>query len=72
MRILFVIYDNGGSCNNYPLGSCYIASYLEANGYKDITFYNQDIYHYPDEHLTEYLNKNHFDIVGIVFVAGYY
>jgi radical SAM superfamily enzyme YgiQ (UPF0313 family) len=34
--------------------------------------YNQDVHHYPDEHLTEYLNKNHFDVVCVSIIAGYY
>jgi len=49
----------------------YIASALRNAGHK-ITIYNQDQYHYPEEHLTEYLNRNHFDVVGVSVIAGYY
>lgn len=41
------------------------------NGY-EVEIYNQDQHHYPDEHLTEYLNKNRFDVIGVGVIAGYY
>ena len=72
MRILFVIYDNESARNMIPLGSLYVAGYLKKHGYEDIEFYSQDIYHYPENHLTEYLSKNKFDVIGIGFVAGYF
>ena len=34
--------------------------------------YNQDVNHYPEEHLTEYLNENKFDVIGVGIIAGYY
>ena len=71
MKILLVIYDNGSYVNNFPLGSAYIATALENNGH-DVTIYNQDVYHYPEEHLIEYLNNNEFDFIGLSFIAGYY
>ncbi len=72
MRILFVNYDNGGAQNPIPMGPCYVAGYLKAHGYDDITYYSQDVYHYSEHHLTEYLDTNHFDVLGLGFVAGYY
>ena len=72
MRILIVNYDNESSVNTLPLGVLYVAGYLRANGFKDIQYYSQDIYRYPEDHLTQFLNENHFDIVGIGFVAGYF
>jgi len=72
MKILFVIYDNESSRPCVPMGILYIASYIKKHGYEDIHFYSQDIYHYSESHLTEYLSKNNFDIVGIGFVAGYF
>lgn len=72
MRILFVIYDNDSQINDFPLGVAYLISMLNKNGYKDITVYNQDIYHYPEEHLTHFLDKNHFDIAGVGTIGGYY
>jgi anaerobic magnesium-protoporphyrin IX monomethyl ester cyclase len=72
MKILFIVYDNESAVNILPVGTCYVTSYLKANGYDDITYYSQDIYHYSEEHLTRYLSENHFDIAAIGFVAGYY
>jgi len=72
MKILFVVYDNESPRNLIPLGSLYVATYLKKHGYTDISFYNQDIYHYPESHLTEYLSQNGFDVVAMGFVAGYF
>ena len=71
MRILFVVYDNDSYIHQFPMGLAYISSVLLRDGY-DITIYNQDKHHYPDEHLTQYLNENKFDVVGISIIAGYY
>ena len=72
MKILFVVYDNESPRNLIPLGSLYVAAYLKKHGYTSISFYSQDIYHFPESHLTEYLSKNEFDIVAMGFVAGYF
>ena len=72
MKILFVFYDNESDINTPPLGSLYVAAYLKKNGYHNIVYYNQDVYRYPESHLTEYLDRNHFDVIGIGFVAGYF
>ena len=71
MRILLIVYDNGSHIHVFPMGLGYISSILLREGY-EVEIYNQDMHHYPDEHLTEYLNKNKFDVVGIGFIAGYY
>jgi radical SAM superfamily enzyme YgiQ (UPF0313 family) len=72
MKILFINYDNESSANIPPVGACYVAAYARKHGFDDITYYSQDIYHYTEEHLTQYLSANHFDIAAIGFVAGYY
>ena len=72
MKILFVMYDNEGAQNPIPMGPCYVAGYLRKNGFKDIHYYSQDIYHYSEEHLTDYLCNNHFDVVCLGFTAGYF
>lgn len=71
MRILLVVYDNESYVHWFPQGLAYVASVLQKNGY-EIEVYSQDMNHYPDEHLTEYLNKNKFDVIGISVIAGYY
>ena len=71
MRVLLVAYDNGSYVPYFPQGLAYIAAVLGQNGI-DVKIYNQDYHHYPDEHLTEYLNKNKFDVIGYSTIAGYY
>jgi len=71
MKILLVVYDNDSYISWFPQGLAYVAAVLEKNGcYVEI--YNQDIHHYPDSHLTGFLDKNHFDVVGVSVIAGYY
>jgi radical SAM superfamily enzyme YgiQ (UPF0313 family) len=72
MKILFIINDNEASHNFLPLGTAYVAGYIIKHGYKDVTYYSQDVYHFSENDLTEYLSTNKFDIVGIGFVAGYH
>ena len=72
LKVLFITYDNESNTNPVPLGMLYIASYIRKHGFDDITFYSQDVFHYPEEHLTEYLNNNFFNVIGIGFVAGYW
>jgi len=69
MKILLVVYNNDSYIHWFPQGLAYIAAVLDREGY-EIEVYNQDVHHYPDEHLTEYLNKNHFDIICVSVIAG--
>ena len=71
MRILLVIYDNGSFINFFPMGMAHIASVLLREGY-EVEVYSQDQFHYPDKHLTAYLNKRVFDVVCVSVIAGYY
>ena len=71
MRMLLIVYDNDSYVPCFPQGLAYIAAVLRQNGI-DVEIYNQDYHHYPEEHLTEYLNKNRFDVVGFGIIAGYY
>ena len=71
MRILLVVYDNDSYIHWFPQGLAYIAAVVRKEGY-DVEIYNQDKHHYPDEHLTEHLDKNNFDIIGVSVIAGYY
>lgn len=72
MKILFLMYDNEGAQNPIPMGPCYVAGYLKKSGLDEIHYYSQDVYHFPEEHLTEYLSTNHFDLVALGFNAGYF
>jgi len=71
MRILLVVYDNDSYIHFFPQGLASIAAVLSRAGYQ-VEIYNQDRNHYPDEHLTAYLDQNRFDVVGVSFIAGYY
>jgi len=71
MKVLLVVYDNDSFIHWFPLGLGYIAAALRNAGH-EVEIYSQDQHHYPDSHLTEYLNANHFDMVGVSIVAGYY
>lgn len=66
-----VVYDNDSYIHCFPHGLAYISAVLLEEGY-DVEIYNQDQHHYPDEHLTAYLNDNKFDVVGVSVIAGYY
>ncbi len=70
MKILLVIYDNESFIHWFPQGLAYIAAVLKKDN--EIVIYNQDLHHYPDEHLTKYLDKNKFDVIGLSLVGGYY
>lgn len=71
MKVLLVVYDNDSYISWFPQGFGYIAAILQQQGC-EVEIYNQDQWHYPDEHLTEYLDNNRFDVIGLSFVAGYY
>lgn len=71
MRILLVVYDNESYIHWFPQGLAYVAAVLLKEGY-NVEIYNQDKNHYPEDHLTDYLNKNKFDAVGVSVIAGYY
>ena len=71
MKVLLIVYDNNSYIHYFPMGLAYIASALRDAGH-EITIYNQDVYHYPESHLIDYLKKNKFDVIGINVIAGYY
>ena len=71
MRILLIIKDTAQYTNWFPQGMAYLAAVLLNKGH-DVEIYSQDVHHYPDEHLTKYLDKNYFDIVGVGVIGGYY
>ncbi len=71
MKVLLVVYDNAAYIHWFPQGLAYIAAVLRKAGH-DVHIYSQDQFHYPDEHLSAYLDRNKYDVVGVSFVAGYY
>lgn len=71
MKILLVVYDNNSHVSYFPLGIAYIASACRQAGH-EVKIYNQDIYHWPEDHLTNLLNNEHFDAIGLGVIGGYY
>lgn len=71
MRVLLVVYDSEMYIHWYPQGLGYIAAALLKEGH-DVEIYSQDANHYPEEHLTAYLNENRFDVICVGIIAGYY
>ncbi len=71
MRILLVVYDADNYIHFFPQGLAAVAAVLRKEGH-EVEIYSQDLHHYPDSHLTKYLNRNEFDVVGVSIIAGYY
>lgn len=71
MKILLIVPDNGSYVSTFPLGIAYIAAVLRDRG-DEVTIYSKDVYHYSGNHLTDFLNKNEFDIIGTGTCGGYY
>lgn len=71
MRVLLVVLDYDSYVHYFPMGLSYIAAVLKKEGH-EVEIYNQNLHHYPETHLTDYLDNNRFDVVGLGFIAGYY
>jgi len=71
MKILLIIYDNNSYIHYFPLGIAYISSVLRNNKY-DFNLYFQDVNHFNERHLSEYIKTIHFDVIAIGFIAGYF
>lgn len=71
MRILLVVYDNDSYISWFPQGLAYIASVYRKAGHQ-VEIYNQDIYHWPESHLLNLLNRGKFDVIGLSAIGGYY
>jgi radical SAM superfamily enzyme YgiQ (UPF0313 family) len=57
--------------HNFPIGLGYLAAVMKIHDY-EVEVYQQDLHHYPEEHLTKYLDENHFDVVCLSMIGGYY
>ena len=71
MKALLIAYDNESFIHYFPQGLAYIAAVLERNDVK-VDIYSQDLHHWPDAHLTKYLDDNEYDMVGVSVIGGYY
>ena len=71
LKVLFVVYDNGSYDHIFPMGFGAIGAIFKRDGH-EITIWNQDMHHWPDDHLRTYLDENKFDVVVLSLIAGYY
>jgi radical SAM superfamily enzyme YgiQ (UPF0313 family) len=71
MNILLIAYDNDSYVSWFSPGLGYIAAVCRKAGH-EVTIYNQDVYHWPEEHLANFLENNKFDFVGLGACGGYY
>lgn len=71
MRILLVAYDNDSHISWFPQGLAYIAAVCLKAGH-EVKIYNQDVYHWPESHLTALLSKERYDFIGVSACGGYY
>jgi anaerobic magnesium-protoporphyrin IX monomethyl ester cyclase len=66
-KVLLVVHDVYQQDNHFPMGPAYLASFLRREG-ADVRVYCQDVFHYPNSHLENYLQGTHFDIIGLGFL----
>lgn len=71
MKILLIVYDNASHLHYFPQGIAYIAGAARAAGH-DVRIWNQDVQHYANKELTNLLDRETFDVIGIGVIAGYY
>lgn len=71
MKVLLISYDNDNRIAYFPMGLGYLAAAIRESGHS-VEIYQQDVYHYPSEHLTTFLNNNDFDVIGLGACGGYF
>jgi radical SAM superfamily enzyme YgiQ (UPF0313 family) len=71
LKVLFVAYDDGSYDHVFPMGIGALAAVLKRDGH-EISVWNQDQNHWPDDYLRTYLDENKFDVVILSVIAGYY
>lgn len=68
-RVLLIVHDVYQDHNILPLGPAYLASVLKREDI-DVEVYCQDVSHYPNRHLANLLQLNHFDLIGLGFLSA--
>jgi radical SAM superfamily enzyme YgiQ (UPF0313 family) len=68
-KVLFIIHDLYQNDNHFPLGISYLAAVLKKQNV-DVKIFCQDVFHYSNSELAEYLNKEQFDLIGVGFLAA--
>ena len=70
-NVLLVSYDNDSHIPFFPINLAYLAASLKQAGHT-VGGWLQDIHHGREEALTEILDTNPIDVVGLGFCGGYY
>ncbi len=70
-KVLLISYDNDSHIPFFPINLFYLAGTLKKANHT-VGIWLQDIHHGREEALTQILDENPFDVVGLGFVAGYY
>ncbi len=68
-KVLLIIHDVHQDDNQFPLGPAYLAAVLKKEGI-EVEVYCQDVFHYPNSHLAKLLDSNHYDLIGLGFLAA--
>lgn len=68
-NVLFIIHDLYQDDNHFPLGIGYLAAVLKKKGVH-VDIYCQDIFHYSNEELAEYLKTRKYDLICVGFLAA--
>ncbi len=71
MKVLLIVHDRNLGKNFFPMGMAYLAAFAQQAGH-EVKIYCQDVYHYTEKELFDYLCDNHFDVVGVGFLAAYF
>lgn len=71
MKVLFIVYDNASHLCTFPIGVAMLTAALKKAGH-EVRIYNQDIHHYSTDHLKNFLTRDHFDLVSLSFIGGYW
>jgi radical SAM superfamily enzyme YgiQ (UPF0313 family) len=71
MKLLLVAYDNDSFVSWFPQGLATLAAVCRREGH-EVSIFNQDVYHWPDDRLREFLDEKPFDVVGVGACGGYY
>ncbi len=69
IKVLFIIHDLYQDDLWFPLGIGYLSGMLLKYGI-DVKIYSQDVFHYSNEELVEFLKVNDFDIIATGFLAA--
>ncbi len=68
-KVLLIVHDNYQNDNYFPLGVGYLAAVLKMYG-ADVKIWSQDVFHYKNEDIAKILQKEHYDLIGIGFMAA--